>query len=458
MWDAIAANRRRSAVLITLMGILLTGLGTFIGLTVHPKGAIWGALAAFLVWLVLWLVARSRGDAVLLLSAGARKISRRDHPLLWNVVEEMTIAAQLPTMPDVYIINDPAPNAFATGKGPEKSAVAVTTGLLKRLDRDELQGVVGHEIGHVKNRDIRFMMVAGIMLGAIVLIGHGFLRVLFYGGVGRRRSSSGGGQGQAMILVIALLIAILAPIFARILYLACSRRREYLADATGALLTRYPEGLASALEKISSHARRAGRAKVNKVLAPMYIVNPMSALAASGLFTTHPPTEKRTRILRSMAGGADYARYEEAYRRLEGRGVLGAKTLAASHPEDIREPSEEVRGEGRGDIVDRLRQVSVLSARLDDMIALTCACGVGIHVPRGLKRDRLSCPRCGRNNAVPKGHGREATQTHRRVGARWETVRCAKCSQDVQLSPGFQGSHIRCDGCGSTIEIESPPA
>lgn len=457
MWDAIAANRRRSAVLITLMGILLTGLGAFIGLTVHPRGAIWGALAAFLIWLVLWLVAKSRGDAVLLLSAGARKISKGDHPVLWNVVEEMTIAAQLPKMPDVYVINDPAPNAFATGKGPEKSAVAVTTGLLKRLDRDELQGVVAHEIGHVENRDIRFMMLAGIMLGAIVLIGHGFLRALFYGGVGRHRSSRGGGQGQAVILAIALLIAILAPILAQILYFACSRRREYLADATGALLTRYPEGLASALEKISSHARRVGRTKVNKVLAPMYIVNPMSGLAASGLLTTHPPTEKRVRILRSMAGGADYARYEEAYRSVEGGAVLGAKTLAASRPEDIRGPSEEVRGEGREDVVDRLRQVSLLSARLDGMIALTCACGVGIRVPRGLKRDRLSCPRCGRKNPVPKEQGREATQTHRRVGTRWETVRCAKCGQDVQLSPAFQAAQIRCGGCGNTIEIESPP-
>ena len=403
MWDAIAANRRRSAVLITLMGILLTGLGTVIGLIVHPKGAIWGGLAAFLVWLALWLVAKSRGDAVLLLSAGARKISRSDHPVLCNVVEEMAIAAQLPAVPDVYIINNPAPNAFATGKGPEKSAVAVTTGLLKRLNRDELQGVVGHEIGHVGNRDIRFMMLAGIMLGAIVLIGHGFLRALFYGGVGRHRSSRSSGQGQAIILVIALLVAILAPVFAQILYFACSRRREYLADATGARLTRYPEGLASALEKIASHARRVGRGKVNQVLAPMYIVNPMSALAASGLWSTHPPTEKRIRILRSMAGGADYAKYEEAYRRLEGRGVLGAKTLAASRPHDLRGPSEEVRDESREDVVDRLRQVSVLSARLDDMIALTCACGVGIRVPRDFKRDRLSCPRCGRHNPVPKG-------------------------------------------------------
>ncbi len=195
---------------------------------------------------------------------------------LFNVVEEMAIASGLP-MPKVYIINDPAPNAFATGRNPKTASVAVTAGLLGRLNRDELQGVVAHEMSHILHRDILFVTLAGIMLGSVVLLSQVFLRGMMYGGGSRRRFSSGGGKGgggaAAILLIIAIVVAILAPIMTQLLYFALSRRREYLADAGAVRLTRYPEGLASALEKIAND-RAPQLASANKVTAPMFIVNP----------------------------------------------------------------------------------------------------------------------------------------------------------------------------------------
>ena len=280
MWEAIRRNRRRSTVLITLMGIILILLGFVIGMLVDPQaGGAFGAVVALGIWLILWLTAIAGGDSVLLASSRAKRVQKKDAPRLWNIVEEMTIASGLGTMPAVYIIEDSVPNAFAVGRKPEKAAVAVTSGLLKRLNRDELQGVIAHEIGHIKNLDIRFMTLASVMLGSIVLISEIFVRGFLYSGARRRSSRSGdGGQAQVVILVVALLVAILAPIVAQILYFACSRQREYLADASAARFTRFPEGLASALERISRRA--ASKEKVSRALAPLYIVNPLQARAA----------------------------------------------------------------------------------------------------------------------------------------------------------------------------------
>ncbi len=211
----------------------------------------------------------------------------------------MKISAGLPTMPKIYIINEVAPNAFATGIKPENSAVAVTAGLLARLNRDELQGVIAHEVSHIVNRDVMFMTFAGIMLGSIVLISEVFLRSLWFGG-GRysSKSSKSSGQGQMIIMIVAIVFAILAPILAQLLYFAISRKREYLADASAVRYTRYPEGLASALEKISDNTIELKTA--NKVTAPMYIVNPLKPKGQklSDLTSTHPPISERIRILK----------------------------------------------------------------------------------------------------------------------------------------------------------------
>ena len=262
--------------------------------------------------------------------AGAREIQKQDHPQLFNIVEEMSIAAQLPKMPRVFIVDDPAPNAFAVGRNPDKAAVAVTIGLLKILNRDELQGVIAHEIGHIKNRDVALMTTAGIMLGAIVMLADIGTRAMWFGGGSRRsRDNNGGGGGaQAILMLVALVFIILSPILAQFIYFALSRRREYLADASGAMYTRWPEGLASALEKLGSHARP--QADQSQVTAPMYIVRPLrqgERRSVTSAFSTHPPLEERIRVLRGMGGSADFAAYDRAFAQITGKHVVGARTL-----------------------------------------------------------------------------------------------------------------------------------
>ncbi len=275
MWELIEANRRKSLVLFVSLGLTLILLGYFFGSAYYPDGGGFiGIFFAVLIWGILSLISYFSGSKILLAVSGAKEVTREVHPQLFNVVEEMKISAGLTTMPKVYIINEIAPNAFATGIKPENSAVAVTAGLLARLSRDELQGVIAHEVSHIVNRDVLFMTFAGIMLGSIVLISQVFLRSLWFGG-GRysSKSSKSSGQGQMIIMIIAIVFAILAPILAQLLYFAISRKREYLADASAVRYTRYPEGLASALEKISDNSIELKTA--NKVTAPMFIVNPL---------------------------------------------------------------------------------------------------------------------------------------------------------------------------------------
>ena len=304
MWEAIAANKRKSAWLIILMAFLLAGMGGAIGLIAGetPETAVVGLLGGLVVWGVLLLVNAFGGESVLLASANAREISHADAPQLFNVVEEMRIAAALPAMPKVYIVDTPVPNAFAVGLNPERACVAVTRGLLERLGRDELQAVVAHELGHIANRDTLFMTIAGVTLGAIVLLADFGMRMLFWGG-GRRRSSGNknGGPAVAVAMVAAIALAILAPLVARLLYFACSRQREFLADASAAQFTRNPAALADALRKIASQ-QDPRKIPANRVVAPMYAVNPLAARGSSSIFGTHPPTEERIRRLLEMHG------------------------------------------------------------------------------------------------------------------------------------------------------------
>jgi heat shock protein HtpX len=278
-----------------------------------------GAAVGLLVGLALALSAWVGGDRLLLASAGARAASREAYPQLTNVVEEVAIAAGLPS-PRVYVIEDPAPNAFATGRSPERAALAVTRGLLDRLDRAELQGIVAHEIGHIQNRDTLFMTLAAALAGALVLLADVAWRATVLGG---RRGSGRDRGGSAPIILVALLLAVVAAPLGRLLRMAASREREYLADATAALLTRYPEGLASALEKI---AGAPSRLAVNDAVAPLCVVNPRQAEAdrpgcPAGLVASHPPTARRVAVLRAMGTGASYAAYERAYGQVVGRNL-----------------------------------------------------------------------------------------------------------------------------------------
>jgi len=236
MWEQIRDNQVRSVILVTFMGILLLLVGFAIGYYFLGDPVL-GLIIAALVWGVMNLIALFQGDSIILGMSGAHKIGPDDHPRLYNVVEEMKIASGLKKMPDVYIIDDPALNAFSTGRDPDHASVAITSGLLDKLNRDELQGVIGHEIGHVNNRDIRLMMLASILLGTIVILSWYATRIMFFGGMGgggRRGGSSGGGAAQLIILVVGLVLLILAPIFAQLIYFAVSRRREYLADEASA--------------------------------------------------------------------------------------------------------------------------------------------------------------------------------------------------------------------------------
>jgi heat shock protein HtpX len=402
MWETIRSNERKSWVLISIMAAALIALGFGIGYYVDPQvgGAI-GALIAIAIWFIMLMVAFFQGDRVLMMGGRAKRIEKQDAPRLWNIVEEMMIASGLGKMPKVYIIDDDMPNAFAAGRKPEVAVVAVTSGLLKRLNRDELQGVIAHEIGHIRNLDIRFMTIAAVMVGSIAIISELFLRSLWFGGPRRRSSgSSGGGQAQLVILVVVIVLAILAPIFAQMLYFACSRRREYLADASAARFTRYPEGLASALQRIASNPRQ--RRQVNRVLAPLYIVNPLQSMSAAGLFSTHPATEARIRILRGMGKSADFAAYEEAYRQVHGAKshCLSQNVIKGDEKVSVRTPFADL--DKKKDTVERAREVADVLNRFADFLIFACPCGVRIKIPPDFKRDRLTCPRCGRTHDVSK--------------------------------------------------------
>lgn len=254
-----------------------------------------GLIIAGIVSLVMALFSYYQGDKVALLTAGARQIKKEDSPYVYRLVENLAITAGLPA-PKVYVINDPAPNAFATGRDPEHASLAVTTGLIERLKNEELEAVLAHELSHIKNYDIRLMMIVIVCVGVVALLADWMLRIRFYGG-GRNEKA---GQVGAVIMIVGLILAILSPLFAKLIQLAISRKREFLADAAGALLTRYPEGLARALEKISQYQQPLKRA--NRATAHLYIANPFGPTKKfAALFSTHPPVEERIKELRKMA-------------------------------------------------------------------------------------------------------------------------------------------------------------
>lgn len=402
MWEQIRSNQIRSAVLAVGMGLLLLIVGYALGLYFFGSG-IGGMVIALIIWGVMNLIALSQGDNILLSLSHAKKISRDDLPRLYNVVEEMKIASGLEKMPDIYVIEDPGLNAFATGRNPNKAAVAITSGLLQKLNRDELQGVIGHEVAHIKNRDVQLMVTAGVLLGTIVILAWYGTRVLFFSSMtgGRRTSSSGGGSGQLIILAVGIVLMILAPILAQLIYLAISRKREYLADSSSALYTRYPEGLASALEKLAASPIQLKSA--NKATAPMYIINPFrkKGRSATNLSSTHPPISERVRILRSMAGGASFFDYEKAYRQVRGTDKelipasalsgVGAVALRAARPEGpIEEPSK----------LQRTRETSDLLWRRNNYKTIRCECGTRLRIPPKFKASTVRCPHCGRINQV----------------------------------------------------------
>jgi heat shock protein HtpX len=299
MYDEINQNKRNSVILVVVFAAVLVLLGYIFG-QVAGFGY-FGIVLAFIISTGMALAGYFRGDKIVLAVSRAKPALREEYPQLYNIVEELIIASGLP-MPKLYIIRDnDAPNAFATGRNPEHASIAVTTALLNRLNRTELQGVLAHELSHIGDYDILFATLIGIMVGMVALMADFFLRYTFWGG-GRRRSSDSSSGGSGIIMILALALAILAPLFALIIQLAVSRQREYLADANAALMTRYPDGLASALEKIS---RNPGVLEVsNRATQHLYLISPIKSIRErkkkSSLFSTHPPVEERIKRLREM--------------------------------------------------------------------------------------------------------------------------------------------------------------
>lgn len=287
------ANIRRTWVLMTLFFLVIMGIGWAFSYLYDAPEIL---LIAVVISVGMNIVSYWNSDKIVLAISGARGVNKESHRELWNIVENLSITAGLP-MPRLYIIDDPVPNAFATGRDKEHAAVAVTSGLLNILERNELEGVIAHELSHIGNRDILLQTVVVVLVGFVTLLSDFFLRISLFGG--RSRDNN---QASAVLTIIGIVLIILSPIIAVLIQLAISRKREFLADASGVLLTRYPEGLASALEKIDTHSAPMKRA--NHATAHLYIANPFGSgeKAKRGfltkLFMTHPPVDERVIALR----------------------------------------------------------------------------------------------------------------------------------------------------------------
>jgi heat shock protein HtpX len=289
------SNQEKTYILIAFFLVFVIGLGWVFSQAMNSSAILWIAVIFSTLMSVgsYWY-----SDKMVLAMSNAHPVAHDDNPDLYHIVENLCITAGLP-VPKIYIIDDTAPNAFATGRDPEHAAVAVTSGLLMKLDRSELEGVLAHELSHVGNRDILLSTVVVVLVGIVALMADYFRNFLWWGG-GRDSDNK---NNNAYVMILAVLLSILAPLFAVLIQLAISRKREFLADADGALLTRYPEGLASALEKISRDQEPLEVA--NRATAHLYIANPFKGKSVSKLFMTHPPIEERIALLRGMDVGSE---------------------------------------------------------------------------------------------------------------------------------------------------------
>jgi len=453
MFQQIEYNKRMSVLLIIAVTALLVAVGWVIGMAF---GMPWylGMTAALVLAAGSGYFAYYSGGRIVLAISGARKIAKADNPTLFNVVEEMSIAAGLP-MPDVYIMADSAPNALATGRKPEEAAVAVTTGLLEKLNRDELQGVIAHEMSHIRNYDILFMTMMAVLVGTIALLCDGFLRITWHGR-GRFRSR-GSGAASAIIILVALVLAVLAPIIGKLIQLAASRRREHLADASGALLTRYPAALASALRKIAGD--QDVLEAVNRATQHMYIVNPLKAAQrrAESLWSTHPAIEERIERLDRMAF-ADTSVQAQVPRFAPAAAPLEPATQHATTPVDAVMPG------------------SVLAPA-----ALAAVGAAAVPGPRPAATKGDPCPRCSEPLARTKLKGRKlqvckacggvwigtddlthlmkttpaslvaaGTKFRNLVGVGWNRVgpkRCPQCGEKLAIAWAAGGARVIVDRC-----------
>ena len=495
LWQIVAANKRKTVLFVLIMGIVLALLGFFVGelvdiwsgFTSAPqqaeqtfKAGYIGLCVALAIWLGLLLTSLFGSDQLFLSLSGAKEVTHDLYPQLYNIIEEMKIASSLPRMPDIYIIDDPAPNAFAVGKSPEDSSICVTAGLLAICSRDELQGVVAHEMGHILNRDVLYMTVAATMLGAVTLIADSFLSSLRYAPIARYRSSSsraGKGLINVWLIVLGFCFVIFSPILSRILYFTISRSREYLADATSARLTRYPEGLASALEKIMMAPGKLTTAP--KATAPFYIANPYKQDLDDSMFATHPPLEQRIKILRLMSTGAAFKDYVKSYWAVTHthKELIAASDMNLGVGVAIREPSPPTEQSEPGPRVTSGKTSDIIRA-MNQFVFITCECGMKMKIPPEFVRGEIQCPRCNTPHAVnvadhqsmsailtntaafsksgqpegPKKINNDALitghQKETRIPGVWQSFTCNSCGRIAQLSPAFKLPQFNCTRCG----------
>lgn len=469
MWHQIAANKKKSRWILFISFMLMVFVGSIFGILFLTTtvtfdradgygdiylifwGIITGGGIATIVWLIQLASAFADGNNSVLRIFNAYKLPPDSHKILQNVVEEMSIAAGLPKPPQIYVIDSNMPNAFACGLKPEKSIVAVTTGLLTKLNRDELQGVIAHEISHIVNRDSSLLLYACVMFGTILIISDAGLRIFLRSSGGRRSSSKGSGGAIIILLVIvfAILSYVITPILIRILYSFLSKKREYLADACAAQLTRYPAGLASALYKISTSDETIENS--NGYTNAMFIVNPketekrsknkqknrsyyteISDFSAQGVSNalssgceTHPPTEERIKILLNMTG-ASLKDYNEALKSVSKRSstVLSKESLKQSKELQIREPMEDFAktsalplmgiasyktpektnkqtvaeniSENKNFYKKQKREADDIIWKANGYIFKQCECGTKLKFPLSYKGQEIACPHCGK--------------------------------------------------------------
>ena len=494
-WQIIAANKRKTVFLVILLGVLLAATGYAAGIlfynfhagyaySVEPESlapssdmGIIGVAIALIIWLGLLIAAFFGSESIFLGLTGAKEVSREMYPQLYNVVEEMKIAAAS-KMPRIFITEDTSPNAFALGRSPDDGIICVTAGLLAICGRDELQGVIAHEMGHIVNRDVLYMGVAATMLGAITFIADAFFRSSRYMPSRRFRSSGTGKKSsvEMWLLIIAFALMVLSPILSRILYFSISRKREFLADATSARLTRYPEGLASALEKIRLSG--SGIIEAPKAAAPFYIVNPYRQNLDGGMFATHPPLGQRIKILRSMTTGASYKDYVKAYWGAIGthRNLIPQKDMQLGERVEIRQPSaENIPGFSS---IERRKKAGDIIRAINGFAFINCSCGMKIKTPPEIGVDTITCPRCGQIHNIPDMDKRNpesvidysaamggsseinritnklsTPQMVSRNKGNWQSITCLSCGKDMQVSPAFHLGHMQCGKCGARIDF-----
>lgn len=294
MYSQIDSNKQKSVLLLMFAAALVVGLSYIFSIARGGNGYD-GLFFGILLSLGITSISYFQGDKIALMTSGAKPATKEDSRYVYNLLENLCITAGVP-MPKLYIIEDQAINAFATGRNPATASVAVTRGAIEKLENEELEGVLAHELSHIKNYDIRFMMLVAVLVGSVSIMANIFLHS---GRFTRRDSNREGGNITAIFAIIGVVLAILSPLIAELIKLAVSRRREYLADASGSLLTRYPEGLAKALEKIAAENRPLAQA--SQATAHLFISSPFSGKKFAGLFSTHPPVEDRIKKLREMA-------------------------------------------------------------------------------------------------------------------------------------------------------------